>query len=612
MSSINSNRRIVYFIVFVLVAIIYLGKILSLQLNDRYEQKAVNNALNKIPLSPARSIIYDRNGKLMVYNIAVYDLWVFPADVKDFDTSEFCRLLNINKPEFLKRMKDATKNSKKRQKNGQFNRSAVFLPNLSKNQYASLQENIFQFPGFTIEPKTDRLYAVRSGAHFLGYLGEVSEKMIKEDPYYRPGDLVGITGIEKTYEEYIRGIKGQRTVWQDRTYVERGEVKNDDFNFPPQAGPDVFSSIDFDLQEFGERLLDNKRGSIVAIEPSTGEVLALVNKPDYDPNLLVGDTRAKAFRQLLIDPRKPLYNRAIKGMYPPGSTFKTVMALIASQEGVLNPGTRHPCSGGYHMGSLTVGCHPHASPQDLRGSIAISCNAYYCQVFRDIIDNRKYESVREGFKSLQKHLNSFGLGSPLGIDLPGESGGNVPSVEQLDKRHGKRWRSSMIISLAIGQGEILLTPLQMANMAAVIANRGYYFIPHLVKGIGAKQELPEKYRQKHVTSVDTSYFRTIIDGMEMVPRPGGTAGGSAIKDIVICGKTGTAQNPHGKDHSLYIAFAPRENPKIAIAVIVENGGFGATWAAPISNLMIEHYLRKNEETKVPYLLERMLKGSVAQ
>lgn len=313
MSSGNSNRSIVYFIVFILIALLYLGRILALQLNEKYEQKAVNNALNKIPLSPARSIIYDRNGKLMVYNIAVYDLWVFPADVGPMDTAEFCRILGIGKPEFLKRMAESTKNSKKRQKNGQFNRSAIFLPNLSKNQYASLQENIFQFPGFTIEPKTDRLYAVRSGAHFLGYLGEVSEKMLKSDPYYRPGDLVGITGIEKTYEKYIRGIKGQRTVWQDRTYVERGEVKDDEFNFLPEAGPDVYSSIDFDLQEFGEKLLDNKRGSIVAIEPSTGEVLALVNKPDYDPNLLVGDTRAKAFRQLLLDPENRCTTGPSKG-----------------------------------------------------------------------------------------------------------------------------------------------------------------------------------------------------------------------------------------------------------------------------------------------------------
>lgn len=608
----NNNRKYVYIVVFTLIAMVYLGKILSLQLNPKWEQKAINNALNKIPQSPARSIIYDRYGKLMVYNIAVYDLWVFPKDVKDIDTAEFCELLGIDLVQFRKRLAEATVNSKKRQKNGQFNRSAVFMSNLSREQYASIQENIYQFPGFVIEPKTDRLYGVRGGAHFLGYLGEVSEKTLKNDPYYRPGDLVGITGIEATYETYIRGIKGQRTVWQDRTYVERGEVKDDEFNFPAQAGPDVYSSIDFTLQEYGEQLLQNKRGSIVAIEPATGEILALINKPDYDPNLLVGESRDKSFRQLLIDPRKPLYNRAIKGQYPPGSTFKTVMALIGMQEGVLKGETTHSCNGGYHLGSLTVGCHPHASPLDLRSSIAISCNAYFCQVFRDIIDNPGYDNVKDGYRALEKHLHSFGLGERLGIDIPGESKGNVPSVEQLNKRHGKSWKSSMIISLAIGQGEILLTPLQMANVAATIANRGYFYTPHLVKGIGPKMEIPEKYRIRHQTSVDTQYFRTLIDGMERVPKPGGTAGASAIPGIVICGKTGTAQNPHGKDHSLFIAFAPRENPKIAIAVIVENGGYGATWAAPISTLMIEHYLNRNEETKVPYLLDRMLKGIVAQ
>lgn len=612
MADLSSNRRFMYLAVFIIIALIYLSKILSLQLNPNYELKAINNALNKIPLSPARSIIYDRNGKLMVYNIAIYDLWVFPGEVKRMDTTTFCEILSISKDEFKKRMADAKENSKRRQKNGQFNRSAVFISNLSKTQYASLQENIFQFPGFVIQPKTDRLYAVKGGAHVLGYLGEVSKKMLKNDAYYHPGDLVGITGIENTYEKYIRGIKGQRTVWQDRTYVERGEVKSDEFNFPAEAGPDVYAALDFDLQEFGEKLLTNKRGSIVAIEPSSGEILALINKPDYDPNLLVGDTRAKSFGRLITDPKKPLYNRAIKGMYPPGSTFKTVMAAIGMKEGVLTPETMHSCAGGYHMGSLTVGCHPHGSPLDLRTSIAISCNAYYCQVFRDIIDNPHYGGVREGYSALEKHLRSFGLGSKLGIDLPGENGGNIPSLGYIDKRFGKKWKSSNIISLAIGQGEILLTPVQMANVAVIMANQGFYYTPHTVKGIGHKMELPKEYKVRHYTTVDSQYFRAVVDGMERVPRPGGTAGGSGIPDIVICAKTGTAQNPHGEEHSLYIAFAPRENPKIAIAVVVENGGYGATWAAPIANLMIEHYLHKNQETKAPYLLERMLKGVVAQ
>lgn len=608
---IHRNRRIVYFILIALVAIIYLTRIFRLQiLDEHYEQKAINNALNKIPIYPDRSIIYDRNGKLLVHNIAIYDLIVFPGKAKGVDSAGFCELMGITPEEYVRRMTLARENSKKRQKNNVFNGSAIFMSNLSKAQYSAIQENLYRFPGFTVEPKTDRLYAVKGGAHVLGYLGEVSRKMLTKDPYYRPGDLMGITGIEHTYEAYIRGIKGVKTVWQDRTYTERGEATDNEFNSPAQSGPDFYSSLDFELQEFGESLLNNKRGSVVAIEPATGEILALINKPDYDPNLLIGEYRDKAFRHLLIDPKKPLYNRAIKGVYPPGSTFKTVMALIACQEGVLKPATQHGCNGGYQLGSLRVGCHPHASPTDLKGSIGISCNAYYCQVFRDIIDNPRYGNVKKGYASLEKHLRSFGLGSPLGVDLPGESGGNVPSIRQLDRRHGKSWKSSMIISLAIGQGEILMTPMQMANTAATIANRGWYITPHLVKGIGPKRDVPEAYRKKHFVSVGELYFSWIIAGMELVTRPGGTAWGTGFDDMVICAKTGTAQNPHGEDHSLYIAFAPKDKPKIAIAVVVENGGYGATWAAPIANLMIENYLNRGQKPKRPDMLERITKGTV--
>ena len=608
----HRNRKFVYMGLILLLSAIYSVKIFRLQIFDNtYEQKAINNALNKIPIYPDRSIIYDRNSKLLVHNIAIYDLVVFPAKTKGLDSISFCRLMGMEMPEFSKRMAMARENSKKRQKNNVFNGSAIFMNNLSKEQYSAIQENLYRFPGFTVEPKTDRIYAVKGGAHVLGYLGEVSKKNLAKDQYYRPGDLMGITGIENTYENYIRGVKGVKTVWQDRTYTERGEVTDNEFNSPAQAGPDFYTGIDFDLQEFGESLLANKRGSVVAIEPSTGEIIALINKPDYDPNLLVGPTRDKTIRQLLVDPKKPLYNRAIKGVYPPGSTFKTVMAIIAAQEGVLKPNTMHGCAGGYHLGSLTVGCHPHGSPLDLKSSIGISCNAYYCQVFRDIIDNPKYKNVKTGYAALEKHLRTFGLGSPLGVDLPGESGGNVPSIQQLDRRHGKNWKSSMIISLSIGQGEILLTPLQMANMAAIIANKGWFITPHLVKGIGNQKFVPEKYRKPRYVSVSELYFNWIIDGMELVAKPGGTAFGTGVDDIVICAKTGTAQNPHGQDHSLYIAFAPRDKPKIAIAVVVENGGYGATWAAPIANLMIEKYLKKQEESSRPEMLERM-KSSVVQ
>lgn len=605
----NTNRKYVYFTLFVFIGLLFAFKIFSLQINTGYRERAENNALNKITIYPSRSIIYDRNNRLIAYNASIYDLIVFPKEVNHIDSAKLCNLLGISLEEYNKRLKTAKTNSKKRKKNNAFNSSAVFYSNLNTTQYSSIQENLYQFPGFYIEPKTDRLYAVKGAAHLLGFLGEVSEKMMNKDPnYYKPGDLVGITGIEEAYEKLIRGEKGVKTMWQDRRYKQRGEVKSELYNYPAIAGPDFYSTIDLELQMYADIMLNNKRGSVVAIEPATGEILALVNKPDYDPNLLVGESRSSTFAKLLKDPKKPLYNRALRGTYPPGSTFKPVIALIGLQEGVLTPGTMHGCYGGYHLGSLTVGCHPHPSPLALANALGISCNAYFCQVFRDIVDNPKAGSAREGYIRLEKHLRSFGLGSPLGIDLPGESAGNVPSTAMLDKRHGKNWKSGMIISLGIGQGEILLTPVQLANMCATIANRGYYYIPHTLKRWGNGMKTDSKYTQKHQTTVEPKYFEFVIDGMELVTRPGGTAFGTGIPDIEICSKTGTAQNPHGNHHSLYIAFAPRVNPKIAIAVIVENAGYGADWAAPIANLMIEKYLRPKENSKAPALFEKMKNG----
>lgn len=607
----QSNRKYVYFALFLTIGVLFAFKIFSLQINEVYQDKAENNALNKITIYPSRSIIYDRNNRLIAYNANIYDLIVFPKEIVKVDSVKLCKLLGITIEEYSKRLKTAVAGSKKRKKNNAYNSSAVFYTNLNKTQYSSIQENLYQFPGFYIEPKTDRLYAVKGASHLLGFLGEVSEKLMNKDPnYYKPGDLVGITGIEEAYEKSIRGEKGIKTMWQDRRYKQRGEVKSEAYNYPAVAGPDFYSTIDLELQLYGDILLNNKRGSIVAIEPATGEILALINKPDYDPNLLVGESRNATFHKLLIDPKKPLYNRALKGTYPPGSTFKPLMSLIGMQEGVLTPETMHGCYGGYHLGNLTVGCHPHGAPLALRSALGISCNAYFCQVFRDIVDNPAAGSAKAGYQRLEKHLRSFGLGSPLGIDLPGESGGSVPSVNVLDKRHGKNWKSGMIISLGIGQGEILLTPMQMANMCATIANRGFYFIPHTLRRWGNGSKVNEKYKIKHETQINKNYFDAVIDGMELVTKPGGTAFGTGIPDIVICAKTGTAQNPHGADHSLFIAFAPRENPKIAIAVIVENAGYGATWAAPIANLMIEKYLNPTEKSKVPALFDRMKNGAL--
>lgn len=612
----NTNRKLVFTTLIILVAVIYLVRIFYLQIvtGESSRMAAENNALNKITIYPARSIIYDRNGKLIAYSANVFDLIVFPKEVKSIDTAEFCRIMEMDVTEFRKRLVQAKQNSKGRQKNNNNNNSAVFYANLSIRQYSALQENIFKFRGFYIEPKSDRQYAIKGASHILGYIGEATEKFLFSDSqgYYKPGDLVGITGLEKNYEPFLRGVKGVRTVWQDRQYKQLGDVKDGELNTDAVSGADFYASIDLELQKYAEELLNNKRGSIVAIEPSTGEILVLANKPDYDPGLLIGETRKAAFNQLLADAKKPLYNRAVKGTYPPGSTFKPVMALIGMQEGTLTPETVHYCAGGYYLGNLRVGCHPHPPSLSLRPSLGISCNAYYCHVFRDIVDNPKFKDQRIGYARLEKHLRSFGLGSKLGIDLPGESNGNVPTISVLDKRFGKNWKSGMIISLAIGQGEILLTPLQMANVAAILANRGWYYTPHLVRALGKSGNIPDRFRQKHFTTIDTQFFRPVIDGMSMVTLPGGTAWGTGIPEMDIMAKTGTAQNPHGQDHSLYIAFAPRENPKIAIAVIVENGGYGATWAAPIANLIIEKYLQKDKSkpTAVPALQQRMINSAV--
>lgn len=606
----GDKKKYVFFGIFALVALIFWIRIISLAADPGNYQRAVSNALKKITIYPSRGIIYDRKGELLVYNGPVYDLIVFPRELKGLDTAGFCTLLNMPRKEFDRRLADANFIAMtRRRKDNSFNRSATFKPNLSIEEYTRIQENLYRFSGFYLEQKTDRLYSRKSAAHYLGYIGEVTDKMLRQDAYYKSGDLAGITGMESGYETFLRGKKGVRTVFQDRHSTEKGSAAGGKFDSAAFAGPDIYASIDIDLQEFGERLLEGKIGSIVAIEPATGEILALVNKPDYQPDYLVGPNRSKRYRQLLLDPKKPLYNRAIRGVYPPGSTFKPVMALIARQEEVLNPATLHGCAGGYFLGSLRIGCHPHGSPTNLAQSIAISCNAYYCQVFRDIIDNPVYGNVRKGWESLEKHLRSFGLGSPLGIDIPGEIGGNIPTLGYLDKRHRTaNWKSSTIISMAIGQGEILLTPLQMANVAAILANRGHYFTPHSIHGIGPDLSKPDAYTQRHQVSVDTVFFQSVIDGMSAVMKPGGTAWSAAIRDLDICGKTGTSQNPHGKDHSLFIGFAPRENPRIAVAVIVENAGYGATWAAPIASLMMERFVRgKDTPTNAPMLLDRMTK-----
>ena len=428
-------------------------------------------------------------------------------------------------------------------------------------------------------------------ANVLGYVGEASDKFIEKNPYYAPGDYVGISGIESSFEEDLRGKKGVNYIMVDVLGRTKGELYEGQYDTAAVSGRDLTLSLDIDLQAYGEKLMQGKTGSIVAIRPQTGEILAMVSAPTYDPSLLVGRQRSVNFPILSTDPTKPLFNRAIQAWYPPGSTFKTINALIGLAEGTVTPNTRYPCSHGYTIGSFHLGCHGHASPLDLRQSIQNSCNAYYCYEFRELIDNKKFGSVKVGLDCWKDHLVKFGLGYKLGIDIANENRGFIPNSAYYDKMKGKNWNSLGVVSLSIGQGELLLTPIQMANVAATIANKGWFITPHVVHKISGGR-IDSLYTQRRETGIDTAAFSVVQDGMEAaVWSPfGGTARAAQIPGIKVCGKTGTAQNPHGRDHSIFMAFAPRENPQIAISVYVENAGFGATWAAPIAALMIEKYI----------------------
>ncbi len=607
MSTPNSNKQITLFIIFTVVGFIYLLRLFYLQvLADEYKEFAKNNTLHNVTQYPSRGLIRDRKGELMVFNNAIYDLMVIPGKCAGIDTLEFCRLLSIDKQGFLYRYDKMRKS-----KGFSLQRSQVFEKQITPETFAAFQEKLYDFPGFFIEKRTDRNYRNKSAAHVLGYIGEVTDSdIVRSGGYYRQGDFIGISGIERAYEEKLRGKKGVRYVLVDALNREQGSYKNGEYDTLPVTGEDLYTTLDVKLQLLGESLMQNKVGSIVAIEPKTGEVLSMVSSPGYDPNLFIGRERGNNYMKLLQDPSKPLFNRPIQAPYPPGSIFKIVMSLIGQQEGVLTPQTTYGCAGGYNNGSNRVGCHAHGSPLDLRGAIQISCNAYYCHVFKTVIDNNKYTYVDEAFKVWRKHINSFGLGIRLGIELPQVSMGLVPKQEMYDKTYGKHhWKASTIISLAIGQGELGITPLQMANVTAILANRGYYIDPHIAKHFGKDGKPLEQFTKKNYTTVNREYYDVVVEGMADVVK-GGTGIIAQIPGIDICGKTGTAQNPHGKDHSVFIAFAPKDDPKIAIAVVVENAGFGAEWAAPIASLMMEQYL--TDSVKRQGLKERMEKGNLIQ
>ncbi|MBO7522740.1 MAG: penicillin-binding protein 2 [Bacteroidales bacterium] len=580
-----NNRRYVIIAAIVFVALSFLVKLFHIQvIDDKYRLSAENNVLRYVVQYPARGLIYDRNGELMVYNQAAYDLMVIPAQTTEIDTMAFCEDLGITKEYFIDGMKSARNYSSRA--------ASVFLKQMSAETYALFQEKMFQYPGFYVQPRTLRKYSRPVGAHLLGYVSEVDEAQIKKDPYYKLGDYIGTQGIESTYESVLRGKKGVKIYMVDVYNRIQGSYADGELDTLAVQGTDIISSIDLDLQEYGEMLMRNKTGSIVAIEPSTGEILTLISSPNYDPNLLVGRVRSENYSTLLADTiLKPLFNRATMASYPPGSTFKPVVGLVGLQEQVIQTDTKFACNRGY----LFVGCHSHASPLDLSSALATSCNAYFCQVFRRSLENAGFSRTDEAYEKWREYVTSFGFGQKLGTDLANELSGNIPTTSYYDRYYGEnRWRALTVISLSIGQGEIGVTPIQMVNMTAAIANRGYYYTPHIVKGIKGGR-IDTAFTTKHVIPIDKEYFEDVIDGMEKAVNGGGTAGATAtsvyMKDITICGKTGTAQNPHGEDHAVFIAFAPKDDPKIAIAVYVENAGYGATYSAPIARLMIEKYLK---------------------
>lgn len=570
--------------IFVALIIIYLIRIFYIQvIDDSYKLSANDNALRHKIEYPERGVIYDRNGKILVYNEAAYDLMVIPRKVKEIDTLDFCELLDITKEDFIKKL-----NKLKEQKYSSY-RPEIFQTEISMETYAALQEKMYKFPGFYVQSRTLRKYPKKIAAHALGYVGEVDEQIIAENPYYRSGDNIGRSGIERSHEENLRGQRGVKIVMVDVFNREKGSFEGGKYDTASVLGKNLISSIDADLQEYGEQLMQRKVGSIVAIQPQTGEILAMVSSPNYDPNLLVGRAKSKNFRKMVLDTLKPLFNRATMAKYPPGSTFKMVNGLIGLQEGVITPQTTFGCPRGFVFGGLRVGCHPHASPVDLRYSVTTSCNAYYCNVFKNII--QKYPKAAIGFEVWRNYVLNFGMGRRYPIDLPQESSGNVPTVQYYDKYHGSgRWNAISVISLAIGQGEMGVTPLQMANYCALLANRGWFYPPHLIKEVEGGQ-IDTIYITKRFTGVDEKYHELIVEAMRNVVT-NGTGRIAQLDTVTICGKTGTAQNPHGKDHSIFIAFAPMNDPQIAISVYVENAGFGATWAAPIASLMIEKYLRR--------------------
>ena len=580
------NRKYIVSGAIILVLLIYVARLYNLQIDSNdYKTKADSNAFYKKTIYPSRGLIYDRNGNLVVYNKPSYDITFVPREIKDVDTLELCKALEITVEEFNTRME--------RVKNRKYNpgystyTEQEFMTQLTGEEFAGFQEKLFRFPGFYVRKRSIREYNYDVAGVLLGDIGEVSQKTIDKNPYYKRGDYIGTQGIESSYEKVLRGKKGTEVLLRDARGRIQGRYQNGEFDTAAVRGKDITMSLDIELQKLGERLMQNKLGSIVAIEPSTGEILCMVSAPSYDPALLAGRQRGKNHLELSKDKNKPLLNRAIMGTYPPGSTFKTSQAAVFLEEGIVTESTSFPCYGAFIFNNFRLGCHEHSSPISLAPAIATSCNAYFCWGLHRMFASDKYSGTKEAMNRWRDHMVAMGFGYKLGVDLPGEVRGMIPNAEYYTRHYGNSWRAVTVISISIGQGEVTLTPLQIANLGATIANRGTYITPHIVKKVDG-DTIARDFQTPKSTMVSPEVYEKVIKGMRMAVTDG-TCKAADIPGWEVCGKTGTAENK-GNDHSVFMGFAPMKEPKIAIAVYVENGGFGAAYGVPIGSLLMEQYL----------------------
>ena len=608
MSTHHANRQYIIQGLFVLGAFLLMAKTAQIQLLDSsYRDKAQTATINKYVLYPSRGLVYDRNDVLLTYNQPIYELMAtYRLIDPDMDITAFCEILDISEEDYQKRINK--KWGRRYSKSVPFS----FMRRLSAPVYGKLQESLHEFPGFYVQKRNIRGYRDSIASHILGYISEVNADHIEGNDVYAPGDYIGFTGLESYYENQLRGTKGIKYQLKDNLGRIVGDYKGGRLNQNATSGKDLKISIDAELQKYGERLMHNKLGSIVAIEPATGEILTMLSAPTYNPNQLsISRERGDLFKNLNEDPLKPFFNRAVSAKYPPGSLFKPIVGLIAMQENVWDYNRYVPCTGAYWNVNRFLGCHNHPATYNMGTAIQYSCNSYFCETFKSIVDKEGFHNPNKGLDLFNSYLYEFGLGRTLGVDFQPEKSGNIPTTKYYDKLYGGRsWRSPTIVSLGIGQGELQLTTLQMANLASTIANRGYYYTPHLVKDfINSDTQIYNQYTTPKSVRIDSVHFEDVITGMANVT-VGGTATWSHISDIEICGKTGTAQNPHGKDHSIFFAFAPRENPQIAIAVYVENAGDGGAFAAPIASLMIEKYLKKEIRATREYMENYILRSNL--